>query len=277
MICEDPFRFGVIPCGCGKCLPCKINRRRIWTTRMIMELAKVGKGSFITLTYNEENVPKSGSLVPKDATLFIKRLRKSISPVKVRYYLAGEYGEKGERPHYHIALFGVNPEEIKCKVEKTWKKGFSMIGSLNKNSVQYIAGYVLKKKFFRNDPRLKGRYPEYSRMSRRPGIGAGLVERIVHSLPIGSTVPAVLKIGKQLMPVGRYIRGKIREKAGNNVRTKDEELTAFGFEMRFMQEERDKERENKANACSKAEYFGYVQQIRNAKAKIDIYRRNESL
>lgn len=71
------------------------------------------------------------------------------------------------------------------------------------------------------DPRLNGRYPEFARMSLRPGIGAPAVPDVADTLttPAGcdalarvGDVPHALMIGKKSFPLGKYIRGKLREK-----------------------------------------------------------------
>lgn len=86
-------------------MPCRLNRRRLWTHRLLLEQLKHGDSCFLTLTYDEKHLPEGGSLVPKHAQDFLKRLR-SKTNLKLRYYLVGEYGEDTERPHYHVALFG---------------------------------------------------------------------------------------------------------------------------------------------------------------------------
>jgi len=104
MRCKNPY----IPTGkgkaypCGQCLPCRINRRRIWAHRIMLEAGLYGDNAFITLTYDDEHDPTS--LEPKHAQTFLKRLRHNY-PKPIRYYLVGEYGESTDRPHYHAALF----------------------------------------------------------------------------------------------------------------------------------------------------------------------------
>ena len=52
---------------------------------------------FITLTYAPENYPKNGSVSPREMQLFLKRLRRLVEPVQLRYYLVGEYGDHTQR------------------------------------------------------------------------------------------------------------------------------------------------------------------------------------
>ena len=95
----------MIPFGCGQCIPCRINRKRLWTHRLMLESFSHSDATFVTLTYDPEKY-SGESLRPEDVTKFLKRLRRKLEPKKLRYYLVGEYGDKTGRPHYHIALFG---------------------------------------------------------------------------------------------------------------------------------------------------------------------------
>lgn len=90
----DPHSF-----GCGHCLACKIQRSREWSFRLSVEASYWKDASFLTLTYNDENLPPDGSLVKADLQKFFKRLRKDLAnPIK--YYACGEYGDRFKRPHY---------------------------------------------------------------------------------------------------------------------------------------------------------------------------------
>lgn len=218
MLCRKPFYQGVLPFGCGQCMPCRFNRRRLWTHRLLLEQLKHADSSFITLTYDEQHYPPTGSLSIRDYQLFLKRLRKRW-PTPIRYFFVGEYGEHTQRAHYHAALFGVPPEATSI-VNESWRKGFVYAGDLTKDSASYIAGYVTKKMTRHDDPRLLGRYPEFARMSLKPGIGAIAIDDIANSLFTDAgceliiregDAPSQLQHGLKKMPLGRYLKGKLRE------------------------------------------------------------------
>lgn len=255
MICKNPYVKGDAAYGCGQCLPCRLNRRRLWTHRIMLETMKHGDNAYVTLSY--ENLPPNGSLQPKDVQDWLKRLRREIEPQKIRYYLVGEYGDQTQRPHYHAAIFGLasckRGETLKlarvccpqCElIKRTWGHGHVYLGSLTSHSASYIAGYVTKKMTKKDDPRLKGRYPEFARMSLRPGIGATAVEDLVNFLhtSIGADVlekngdvPSVLRKDGKLNPLGRYIRRKIREAYGfKDPGTPKELLQKLSQEMQEM-------------------------------------------
>ncbi len=111
-MCKDPYSpFEDIHVGCGRCLFCRINHAREWQHRLLLEASTWEVSIFATLTYDTMRTPYDGSLIPRDLKLFMKRLRKRMEPLRIRFYAVGEYGEdEAEHPHYHLALFGVGWE-----------------------------------------------------------------------------------------------------------------------------------------------------------------------
>ncbi|AZL82985.1 replication initiator protein [Apis mellifera associated microvirus 53] len=219
MICIKPFFKGDVAFGCGQCLPCRIKERRIKTHRIILEAFKHEKSCFITLTYSDEFIPPGASLDPEHFRNFLKRLRDRIKPYRFRYFGVGEYGDETGRPHYHAALFGLGVDDTEL-ISSCWAMGNVYNGTLTVESAQYIAGYVTKKMTKSDDPRLGGRYPEFSRMSLKPGIGAGAIEELTaffksdqgkRLLDETGDVPLALMHGGRSLPLGRYLRRKLRE------------------------------------------------------------------
>lgn len=215
---------GAVPVGCGQCLPCRINRRRVWAARQYLESLCHDENCFVTLTYNDEKLPGGGSLVPKHLQDWLKRLRFQLSSdgVKVRFFACGEYGDKSLRPHYHLSLFGVGGW-VSPIVEKTWPFGFVQVAEFNEYTAQYVCGYVVKKLSNDGDGRLEGKINEFARMSNRPGIGAAAMTVIANqlhtleglkSIERAGDVPINLKIGRRSLPLGRYLRGKLRDEMG---------------------------------------------------------------
>lgn len=205
---------------CGQCFPCLLKRRKLWTNRILLESYKHAKSAFVTLTYSPETEPEGGTLVIKDCQDFLKRLRKKISPAKIRYYLTGEYGEGNLRPHYHAAIFGLGPEDSET-INSAWGLGYTFSGDLTPDSAQYVAGYLTKDLCDPDDPFFEDHLFPFSRMSLRPGIGADAVDDIADLLtqPAGCDalarapdVPDHLLNGKSKLQLGRYLRGKLREK-----------------------------------------------------------------
>lgn len=232
--CVKPFVTLTGAFGCGQCLPCRVARRRTWTHRILLEAIDAGEAncSFVTLTYAQDQA----SLLPEHLQLWLKRFRKRVAPRRVRFFGVGEYGDISWRPHYHVALFGHGPcvggvrlnGECQCSqcldVRQTWGFGHVLVARLEMKSAQYIAGYVVKKMTRRDDPRLYGRAPEFSRMSLRPGIGASAMENVAseilrYDLHKDRDVPLALRYGDRLMPLGRYLRRRLRVLVGKDEKT----------------------------------------------------------
>lgn len=185
---DDPIKL-----PCGQCIGCRLERSRQWAVRCVHEASLYEKNCFITLTFAPEHLPKSGSLDKRDFQLFMKRLRKKYGS-GVRYFHCGEYGEKNGRPHYHACLFNFDfPDrelwstrgDVKLftskALEDLWPFGFCTIGDVTFESAAYVARYITKKI---TGDRAGAHYerindkgecfklePEYTTMSRRPGIG----------------------------------------------------------------------------------------------------------
>jgi len=252
MLCKKPYTIGIKIFGCTQCLPCRINRQRLWSHRMLLESYKHSKNAFVTLTYSDDFIPEGSTLVPSDTQKWLKRLRKAVSPTAFRYYLVGEYGDRTERPHYHAAIFGLGIEDSEL-INSTWSRGHTYTGDLTKDSAAYIAGYVTKKMTSKNDPRLKGRHPEFARMSLRPGIGATAISDIADTFTtdIGceqlinmGDVPGVLQHGPKKQPLGRYLKGKLREFLTGSKETPEISRLKWAAELQEMHKELKKKPEN---------------------------------
>lgn len=197
------------PVPCGKCPECKKRRASSWSFRLMKEYERAVSGSFVTLTYDSDNIPlsKNGfmTLRKEDLQKFFKRLRKlHPSGTPIKYYAVGEYGENYKRPHYHIILFNANTDLI----HKAWKFGHIHIGTLTEASVGYTLKYMSKAKatklFARDD-----RAPEKSYMSK--GLGENyLTPQMIqwHKNKPTERVYAVTSDSKKIA-LPRYYRNKI--------------------------------------------------------------------
>ncbi|AJK28276.1 putative replication initiation protein [Eel River basin pequenovirus] len=182
---------------CGQCIGCRIARKKAWAARCIHEAQMHDRNCFLTLTYDEENVPPFASLYRPDLVKFKKRLRERLRAkhgIKIKTFECGEYGESFDRPHYHLNVFGWdfpdktlwkrrndNPIFLSDLLEELWPYGYATVGHLTYESAAYTAGYVLKKvtgkaadKHYEimdvDTGELFRREPEYCTMSK--GIGS---------------------------------------------------------------------------------------------------------
>lgn len=206
-------RVMLIPCG--QCIGCRIRQREDWTTRIELEARDYPKEEvwFITLTYDDEHVPgmivKTGEIMRKvqytwkpgekhpssvqillytDIQKFLKRLRKAYRG-KLRYFVAGEYGEQTARPHYHMILYGWRPTDLEnlYKIHHNgyytskwladlWGMGQIQIAQAVPETYRYVAGYVTKK-MYEIDGKKANEYYElgqtkpFACMSLKPGLG----------------------------------------------------------------------------------------------------------
>lgn len=204
----DVVRTLTLPCG--RCLGCRLERARQWSIRCMHEARSWPVNSFVTLTYDDDQLPSGRSLRYSDFQRFMKRLRKARPDQVVRFFMCGEYGEETLRPHYHAALFNENFGRDRtvwrkggsgfvvyrsAELERLWPFGMSSIGELTRESAEYIARYVVKKVTGERadahyrvvDPdsgEVSWRVPEFVRMSLKPirpggpgGVGASWFER----------------------------------------------------------------------------------------------------
>lgn len=93
-----------------------------------------------------------------------------------------------------------------------------------------------------DDPRLEGRLPEFARMSRRPGIGVGMMHDVAstlleHSLDTKMIdVPLSLQHGMKKLPLGRFLRRKLRTMIGRDEKTPELQKAIHALEMQPMLE-----------------------------------------
>lgn len=199
---------------------------------------------FVTLTYNDESLPEGGSLVTEHYKGFLKRLRSRVAPRRFRFFLVGEYGDESWRPHYHACLFGLGYEDVDV-IEDCWKEdkrplGFVHFGDFNQYTAQYCAGYVVKKLTAQDDPRLEGRYPEFARMSLKPGLGADAMAVIALALECEAAqekmaddfdVPREVRFQGRKIALGRYLRERLRKEVGVPVHWKEIVKQAWALEQ----------------------------------------------
>lgn len=186
---------------CGQCVGCRLERSRQWAVRCMHEASLHEHNCFLTLTYNDANLPHDRSLDYSHFQKFMKRVRKAFTGQEIKFYMCGEYGETYERPHFHAILFGLDwaDKEIftirqgmhlytSKTLERLWTYGFASIGDVTFESCAYVARYVMKKvtgtkaeehyKMVDTETgELYDRVPEFNRMSLKPGIGATWFER----------------------------------------------------------------------------------------------------
>lgn len=168
---------------CGKCTQCRLDKSRERTIRCINEASMFEQNSFLTLTFNDQKMPKDKNLDYEIFKAFMKKLRWHVQKYenkKIRYYACGEYG--GEfinkdnvwfwdrstyqnylpeypRAHFHAIIFNYWPDDAEIKfsnkfnqpvytsekLTKIWGNGHVSIGTVTTQSCGYVARYLMKK------------------------------------------------------------------------------------------------------------------------------------
>lgn len=162
----------------------------------------------------------SHPLNPDDLTKFIKDLRKYYSVHLqhdgIRFFACGEYGGKTGRPHFHIILFNCPIPDLKLYktnfqdkplynspiIDRIWKKGYAVIAECNFDTCAYVARYIMKKQTGQNKVMydIMDLTPEFTRMSRMPGIGRQYYDQNTGKIYSGDCVTFVGANGKTLQP-----------------------------------------------------------------------------
>lgn len=160
--------------------------------------------AFLTLTYNNDNLPRDLSLDHRHYQLFMKRLRRRFNANAarpIRYYMCGEYGEGRGRPHYHACLFNIHFKDqlyysarggnkiyTSRLLDDIWQLGECKIGAVTFESAAYVSRYIADRKtgpdahnaytlLDKNTGEIFQRKPEYNDMSRNPGIAAPWIDK----------------------------------------------------------------------------------------------------
>lgn len=231
---------------------------------MMLEGMQWKENAFMTLTYADEHLPVLANgrptLVRKDASDFLKRLRFKIEPWRIRTFTCGEYGDLNQRPHYHFILFNhptclrgqtkKNPKDgsplwreccdVCRQMGETWGGGNVDLGEFTVDSAQYCAGYTLKKLNASQTAELDGREPEYGQPSLKPGLGYSAMWEVADQImkldlvDAEGDVPSALRFGSRIMPIGRYLRQALRQMIGHDKKAPQCTLDEMAKEVRDL-------------------------------------------
>lgn len=272
MECFHPVRLKERIVPCGRCLPCLRKRQLHWAIRMEEESKLYVSNSFITLTYNPESVPCVDGhqvLIKKDFQDFMKRLRFAISPHKVRYFAVGEYGPTTFRPHFHLILFNA-PENLYDLVFSTWNKGFITVSSLTSKRIFYCAKYVTM--HLEKMPEFYKDYPQFMLCSRRPGIGASLLDNDEFTDFYRTTLTNYFTRDGFKVSIPRYYRDRLFDSEMKEVIQETNESVLFY--KKWMQVISDWQRSDKNLTLSDDLLGGLTLREQRQKACYSSYKKN---
>lgn len=202
----------------------------MWALRCLYELNDWNNAAFVTLTYNDEHLPKDKGLQPDHLKNFFKRLRfdLSLSDRKIKYFACGEYGDKERkylspgakychgRPHYHAIIYGIDPFDDKDRklIVDNWRlcdeymfdknRKEEAIDEVNQTDIAYVTGYCQKKL---NGDLAKEYYGDAASPFQRVSQGLGLTFAMKNKDRLIDNGFTFLKNGKRI-GVPRYFREK---------------------------------------------------------------------
>lgn len=167
MGCCNTIHLEAGPVPCGKCFECRLTRQRMLTVRIVCEAQCHKDSYFLTATYDEQHLPESVEQAKLDLQAFLKKIHRHTG-VKPRVFSIIERGERTERLHHHIMLFGVEIQDemtldsrrsfddllnnIKSPprswyspmLSKFWGRGGVQVGRCEVGSAEYMANYCQK-------------------------------------------------------------------------------------------------------------------------------------
>lgn len=203
-----------LPVGCGKCFFCNIKKKSRWTARLMMELQDHADAVFLTLTFSDDHLPNPPYVCKRDLQLFFKRLRKILSPRKIRYYACAEYGSERGRPHYHAIVFNLRFSDANF-VASAWPFGFVRLDRVEAGSIAYVAGYVSKKFINSREFKFTGemKEKEFTLMSRRPALGSNFIKKLLPYAFSQNRFDVIdrISIGGRIYFLDKTIREKLRK------------------------------------------------------------------
>lgn len=183
---------------CGKCAECRARKANEWIIRLNVEFQHATSAYFVTLTYDDFNLPFSEKGYPTlrktELQDFVNLLRQY---APFRYFSVGEYGDKGERPHYHMLIFNFSPivdakenkiiyyrdwDKVKATnllnvvdtegvIYQAWKKGIVQVEPLEGGAIRYMANYLIEVTRHREEDEEMDQEKQFALMSKRPPIG----------------------------------------------------------------------------------------------------------
>lgn len=188
---------------CGKCIGCLNKRRSDWTFRLLQENHVAKSSAFLTLTYNDNFLPIINgvpTLSKADLQRYIKRLRKVTENLK--YYAVGEYGDIGNRPHYHAIVFNATKENMAEK----WSEDGEVIGRISIDPVSQADIHYVTKYMINSAMGYKKKVKPFAVMSK--GIGKVYVDKNkeYHNNHMNNFITYP---GGQKGPMPRYYREKL--------------------------------------------------------------------
>lgn len=238
---------------CGHCNACMVNRRNEKAVRGYLESRSHTDNCFLTLTYNDDNIPRNSKGIPtlrrSEFDDFIKRLRSTYVRENFRVLACGEYSPyPAFRPHYHCCLFGVSMQDIVshtghyhrnsggiiCEDFRGWfnskgeVKGGVEVAPFSFKTASYVAKYLVKRTD-KPDYEFLNIEPQFIYQSRRPALGYEFARQHREQL----LADGFIRLNGHKFPIPRSIIERVLDKDSDDVAC---------LKMRFNEKRQEKER-----------------------------------
>lgn len=225
----NPWTGQLYPVPCHHCKGCRIDRRTMWTQRIMSEYVKF-RCAFVTFTYDDYHLRYNpGAVYPTlradDFSKYIDVIRHKINTFssmppfcsrKWKYVAVGEYGEKTKyrRPHYHALFLGLDWLYFKDFFKKSWKHGMVDVGPIMRGGIQYVLKYMDKQV---NGPLAHSLFTDFGReiptFMFSPGIGKDwFLSQLSNINKYG-----MAKVGQRLIPIPSYWKNKLFNYCETNI------------------------------------------------------------
>lgn len=161
---------------------------------------------FVTLTYDNDSLIYADDepcLYKRHLQLHFKKLRKHLESKSIKYYAVGEYGDNGNRPHYHYLVFyrgRYDRFKLMQFIKESWDFGFTKVLPIS-GAQGYVTKYVLK--FDKRDHLVK----PFSLISH--GLGIDYLSDSVVKYHLDNLMPYAVKPGGYKLSLPRYYKDKI--------------------------------------------------------------------
>lgn len=152
---------------CGKCSECLNQRSKMYALRCLMEAREHSEVCSLILTYDNDHLGDN-VLNYDHVRTFFKRLRRYVEyrygKTGLKFFVVGEHGEKRDRMHWHMMVFGWKPDKDRerfvgyfggknntetryksLKLQKLWEQGYVDVTDFDDTHAFYIARYCQKK------------------------------------------------------------------------------------------------------------------------------------
>lgn len=261
----DPYTGKKYPIPCHHCEGCRIDRRTMWERRITSEYVKY-RCAFVTLTYNDYFLPyNEGSTFPtlkfKDLQRYLDNLRHTIkklpeemfqnglSTKKYKTVAVGEYGEKGNRPHWHILFLGLDWKQFKKQIVEAWREqGIVDVGPIRAGGIRYVLKYMDKQQFgnYRH-----AQYTDWGREIPKMSFSKGIGKDFFISQIDNINKYGMAKVGNRLIPIPSYWKNRLMNFCEENI-----------FGQREIHNKYAKQLEVDAKALGYDSYDAYLRQAR---------------